>query len=316
MHVNFCFMAYDFIGDIHGYANELEQLLLTLGYTNTKGYYEHPSRKAFFVGDYIDRGPQIRETLQLVKGMTDAGQAIALMGNHEFNAILYHIPNGQGDYLRLHNTRNVQQHSATLEQFRGYEAEWQNYLQWFMSLPVFAEGHGFRAVHACWDISNILYLQEMLGRNLLSRELILKYWEKDDRFTDALEQTLKGKELQMPHGLHFYDKDGHRRDALRIRWWDRPHGSSYHAYSVELMDQLPHDLIEEKLLADSTWYEPAEKPVFFGHYWLKGRISLFRQNVCCLDYSVAKRGHLVAYRWDGEQQLDAGKLVSVESRSE
>jgi hypothetical protein len=35
--------------------------------------------------------------------------------------------------------------------------------------------------------------------------------------------------------------------------------------------------------------------------------------VACLDYSVARPGgKLVAYRWDGEQQLDAGKFVAVE----
>jgi hypothetical protein len=38
---------------------------------------------------------------------------------------------------------------------------------------------------------------------------------------------------------------------------------------------------------------------------------LQRENICCLDYSVAKDGKLVAYRYDGEQQLDEGKLVFV-----
>ena len=46
----------DFIGDIHGHADKLEELLLKLGYTKSAGAYSHPQRKVLFVGDYIDRG--------------------------------------------------------------------------------------------------------------------------------------------------------------------------------------------------------------------------------------------------------------------
>ena len=73
----------DFIGDIHGHADVLEQLLTKLGYSKCNGAYSHPTRKVLFVGDYVDRGPKIRETLQIVRGMVESGNAIALMGNHE-----------------------------------------------------------------------------------------------------------------------------------------------------------------------------------------------------------------------------------------
>ena len=55
----------DLIGDIHGHADKLEKLLLKLGYKKSKGAYVHPNRKVLFVGDYIDRGPKIRETLEI-----------------------------------------------------------------------------------------------------------------------------------------------------------------------------------------------------------------------------------------------------------
>lgn len=45
-----------------------------------------------FLGDFIDRGPKIRETLQIVRAMVDAGTALAVMGNHEYNAICFHSP--------------------------------------------------------------------------------------------------------------------------------------------------------------------------------------------------------------------------------
>jgi len=35
------------------------------------------------------------------------------------------------------------------------------------------------------------------------------------------------------------------------------------------------------------------------------------ENVCCLDYSVAKKGKLVAYRWSGAQQLGEADFLYV-----
>jgi|GEM_PF-5918311 len=58
-------------------------------------------------------------------------------------------------------------------------------------------------------------------------------------------------------------------------------------------------------------YANSQVPVFFGHYWLKGTPKLLKRNVCCLDYSGAKNGHLVAYRWDGEKSLLASNLVWI-----
>lgn len=80
----------DLIGDIHGHADELIELLEKLGYSKQGTHYAHPKRKVLFVGDYIDRGPKIRETLEIVKQMADNGSAIALMGNHEYNALCFH----------------------------------------------------------------------------------------------------------------------------------------------------------------------------------------------------------------------------------
>ena len=96
----------DLIGDIHGHADKLEELLLKWGYAKSKGAYEHPKRKVLFVGDYIDRGPKIRETLAIVKAMVDAGNAVALMGNHEYNALCFHYQDTKGGHLRKHLIKN------------------------------------------------------------------------------------------------------------------------------------------------------------------------------------------------------------------
>lgn len=81
----------DFIGDIHGHADKLKQLLNKFGYSINNGAYAHPERKVLFVDDYIGKGPQIRETLQIVKAKVDEGNSIPLMGNHEYNAICFHF---------------------------------------------------------------------------------------------------------------------------------------------------------------------------------------------------------------------------------
>ena len=72
---------FDFIGVIHGYAESLELLLQKLGYIKTEKGYRHSHRKVFFLGDFIDRGPKIRETLHIVKTMIDNGNALLIMGN-------------------------------------------------------------------------------------------------------------------------------------------------------------------------------------------------------------------------------------------
>jgi len=83
---------FDIIGDLHGCCDELENLLDQLGYTFTEAsipgtyqrVYSHPlGRKAIFLGDLVDRGPRILDTVQLVRNMVLAGNAFAVPGNHD-----------------------------------------------------------------------------------------------------------------------------------------------------------------------------------------------------------------------------------------
>ena len=97
----------DIIGDIHGHADKLIELLRMLGYEKKDGSFAHPSRKILFVGDYIDRGPKIKETLEIIKAMVDSGNAIALMGNHEYNALCFHFQETEGGHLRKHEIKNI-----------------------------------------------------------------------------------------------------------------------------------------------------------------------------------------------------------------
>ena len=87
-------MNYDIIGDIHGQYDKLIALLKHLDYAETNGIWSHSTHKAIFVGDlidnkHIDAGISQLKTVMLVKAMVEAGSALCIMGNHEFNATLY-----------------------------------------------------------------------------------------------------------------------------------------------------------------------------------------------------------------------------------
>jgi protein phosphatase len=83
---------FDIIGDVHGCAEELEALLGQLGYRGevvgpslVGGVaYAHPEgRKAVFLGDLVDRGPRILDTLRIVASMVRQGSALCVPGNHD-----------------------------------------------------------------------------------------------------------------------------------------------------------------------------------------------------------------------------------------
>ena len=57
------------------------------------------------------------------------------------------------------------------------------------------------------------------------------------------------------------------------------------------------------------FYGPDERPLFIGHYWCEGIPALPAPNIACLDYSAARYGRLVAYRFDGESRLYANRFI-------
>ena len=110
-------MHYDIIGDIHGHADHLAGLLRLMVHEESAGVWRHRERQAIFVGDFIDRGPEQLDSLRIVRRMVEAGSALAVMGNHEFNAITWWEPDPDcpGDFLRSHGrgTHKIQiPHSA------------------------------------------------------------------------------------------------------------------------------------------------------------------------------------------------------------
>jgi hypothetical protein len=305
-------MKYDIIGDIHGHYNDLLELLKKMGYSQSEqGHYYNPDRQAIFVGDYIDRGKNSRQVVQLVRAMQENGSAIALMGNHEYNAICYHTKGSSGEYLRPHTNQNIKQHRDTLHSF-GDDAFLNESLDWFKQLPLFYENEYFRVVHACWEDEKIAILKDQFNGEFLLPELLELSTDKTSALYEAIELLLKGQEMPLID-TSFLDKDGHERREIRVKWWEDPKGKTYKEYAVNKFDAATEERLNTKIPAEfetRSFYPKDEKPVFFGHYWLETAIpQLQSSTVCCLDYSVAESGKLVAYRFDGEKELSNTKFT-------
>lgn len=75
---------FDIVGDVHGCADELGELLARLGYGRAGDGWRHPrGRRPILVGDLVDRGPRIADTLDLVMAAVAAGRALCVVGNHD-----------------------------------------------------------------------------------------------------------------------------------------------------------------------------------------------------------------------------------------
>lgn len=300
---------YDIIGDIHGHADVLEALLLRLSYTKHSGVYQHGKHKVIFLGDFIDRGHQQREVIQLVRPMIEQGYALSVMGNHEYNAICYATMGQDGKPLRTHDAKNKKQHAAFLAAYPDIEERMQ-IINWFKTLPVFIDTCDIRVVHASWnekalrDISAYLNEKQCLKSDsytICSKEGSAPY--------QAIETLLKGPEAALPDGVTFKDKDGHIRNVARIKWWTPDHFEMNERLHLGAELKNGHKLADMSLAGEHN-YPLTNIPVFVGHYWLNEQNPKpLSDNCACLDYSIAKAGKLVAYQWRGEKKLRESHFV-------
>jgi protein phosphatase len=82
--------------DKHGCLRELTALL-RLGYDLDAA--RHPEgRKVVFLGDLVDRGPDVPGVLRLVMRLVAGGAALCLPGNHEVKL----LPTLRGKLRRVH----------------------------------------------------------------------------------------------------------------------------------------------------------------------------------------------------------------------
>jgi diadenosine tetraphosphatase ApaH/serine/threonine PP2A family protein phosphatase len=143
----------DVIGDVHGCYDELAELLVTLGHEDLldpeippAGSDRKPS--VIFVGDIVDRGDKIVQSLSLVHRLCRRGHALAVVGNHDDR------------FLRWLSGRKVQiRHGLeqTVDEFRALkkreQREWgKELIDFFSALPWALRIDEGRAIvaHAAW----------------------------------------------------------------------------------------------------------------------------------------------------------------------
>jgi len=316
--------GYDVIGDIHGQADKLERLLARMGYSEVDGVWSHPMRQVIFVGDFVDRGPDQVRTYRIARAMVDAGSALAVMGNHEFNAIAYATPAPDRDFCRTRTERNTSQHQAFLDQVVLDSDLHREMIAWFLDLPLWIEVDGIRVVHACWDDEIMARLAPRLreGNRLDVETVVLASQGNGNSFLAdgtrldstfeffAIETILKGVEIHLPDGMSYRDADDHERTATRLRWWDSD--ATTFGQAALLPRSVSTEGLDAPMPADVVQGYHGDQPLFLGHYWMTDVPTLLTPKIACVDYSAGKGGAMVAYRWCGESVLSESRFCSVD----
>ncbi len=299
---------FDIIPDIHADLARLNATLTSLGYRKDRsGWCPPEGHVAAFLGDFIDGGPDNRAVVETVRGMVEAGHAVAIMGNHELNALLYHSAgknaHGADDgFMRAHSEKNTGQHASFLKEFPLGGEDTKEVLDWFLTLPLFLDLGALRLVHACWHAEHVgtVAKQRADGR-LRAADL--------QEVAEGVCALLKGLETHLPEGYSFRDYHGNKRTEVRVKWWARS-GATWRdvALSVPSLASLPDTPYNGDLVLEP--YAPDAPPVFFGHYKRTGRPTApDSRNVMCLDYPQTP----CAYRWQGEDTLSADNIITIDA---
>jgi len=305
---------YDIIGDVHGYHIELQKMLIQLGYAMVNGVWSHAYRKAVFVGDFINRGPNSKGVIQIIKDMVKAGTAFAILGNHEINAIMYFTLGNDGLPIRIPGNGNKRLLDRFASEYNGNQLALNKDMKWLRTLPLYLELDGIRVVHAYWNDEHIAKLSSLYKNGKIRKRDLIEIIKPDSSFYHALLQTTKGIELSMPNDLQIKDNQNVKRNNFRVKWWIKPQGKTFKKMSFGNKFILPEYTIPSELINDYAIYPKNAPLVFIGHYCMTNGSLLPAKNICCVDAGVANAGRLAAYRYNGEEELDARNFVFVKKK--
>ncbi len=298
---------YDIIGDIHGQADKLEALLSNMGYEEVNGVYQHPERTLISVGDLVDRGSQQRLSVDIIRRMVESGNALCIMGNHEFNAVAWATQDKNGNYLREHSQKNFEQHEAFLKEAEQDPTWYADTIAWFKTLPMYLDLPNLRVVHACWHRPSLEVLSNYATNGVLHEDAWVPANTKHHELFNAIEVLCKGWEVTLPEGYSFLDKSKHRRTEIRTRWWREAHPHYRElAIGVDDINNLP----DAKIPGAAMPGYDNKKPLFIGHYWMQGKPCVQTDHIACVDWSAGKDGPMVGYRLNGQPLKNAQFFTS------
>jgi bis(5'-nucleosyl)-tetraphosphatase (symmetrical) len=168
-----------FVGDVQGCADELVELVSRA--TSAFG----DDFAVWIAGDLVNRGPDNRRCLELVRGLVEAGRAEYVLGNHEISLLAVEFglrelgPNDTfGDVLSSKDA-----------------GEW---LDWLRNRPLVVPGQigdqRFAMVHAAaspdWCLEDLVSIGDRVGKRLSSSGEDAREFLGLDLETDALRNAL------------------------------------------------------------------------------------------------------------------------------
>jgi hypothetical protein len=302
---------YDIIGDIHGHYKLLVRMLRKLGYENSPIGFKHPERKVIFTGDYINRGPEIRETVSLIRQMVESGNALAILGNHELNAIIYFTLDKESRFFRKYASRLRLPLLSTIEQYAADQEDFKENVKWFRHLPFFLDMGDFRVAHGGWNDSHINTVNQYMNGEKKIKRSFLKEFFTNPGLNRAVNELVKGIEFQLPKDLVIRDTKGISHRNFRVKWWEPAEGKTFNEASFSNRFILPAYTMPKEIIPEIPFYPDDLPPVFFGHYCLEKQELIIKKNLCCVDRCVVRSQTLTAYRWNGEKILSPINLVHV-----
>jgi hypothetical protein len=302
---------YDIIGDIHGHYKLLVRMLKKLGYERTATGFKHSERKVIFTGDYINRGPEIRETVALIREMVESGNAFAILGNHELNAIFYFALDKESKAFRKHASHLRLPLLSTIEAYSTCPDELKDHVKWFRHLPFYLDMGDFRVAHGGWNDAHIQTVNYYMNGEVKIKKSFLKEYFVNAELYRAVNELNRGVELQLPKDLIVRDAKGISHRNFRIKWWEPADGKTFSEASFSNRFKLPSYTIPKEIIPPVEYYSDELPPVFFGHYCLDKLDLIIKNNLCCVDRCVVRSLTLTAYRWNGEKKLSSENLVYI-----
>lgn len=334
----------DVVGDVHGEYEALMALLLLLGYDETG---HHPEgRKLVFVGDLCDRGPNSIRVIYTVRAMVQAGNAFAIVGNHELNLLRSDAKDGSGWFFDQRVDRDARYQPFA----RPDEVQRSEIVDFLADLPLILEREDLRVVHAAWQsqaVEKVRSVQGITASDLFVQfEAALNESLRADgsyqRYQDAVASNadkLEDPDYPMPFldAIAEYDEAGQRGNAIDVLTSGVERRAAQPFYSGH----------KWRFVERVAWWNEYQEdiPVLIGHYWRsavesdrsavgKGGEDLFhnigptewhgaRKNVFCVDFSVGGRWRerqakmpigaaykLAAMRWpERELVFDTGERM-------
>jgi hypothetical protein len=169
---------------------------------------------------------------------------------------------------------------------------------------------GLRVVHAWWDEAARAAIASARGGEcgVLDDDRMLAMF-RDPALKAARKLLTCGVEWELPEGHWIADKEGHKHPDARLAVWRH---WAERLRDIAIVPAGSEDAVPDiPIPAEYRLGEVGGAPILFGHHWFSGPLKLETPKVACLDWSAAKDGPLVAYRWDGEAELRHEHLVAA-----